>query len=429
MQTGILMAYESGTEPNSAPDNKAQPPPPLTGLVSQYIEYTKDLPSPYIFRLWTALHAVGAAAERRIWTNLGVNKLHANLFVFLVGPPGVGKTQAIEPMSGLLRKSQAVGMAPTDMTKQGLLDALAGCAKGAMIDGSPFDYSFMAICIRELSNFMSQYDAALAGLLTDLFDCPGVNEEQKRGLGKESAVINSPGISLLVGTATENLGNTISKDMWGSGFMARVIMVFSAQVIVPGDMFEHIHTNEGLAETIAANLRTLGELKGAMTWDPATQLALRTFRITQTEGAPIHNRLAHYVTRRWLHLGKLCMISALSDLRMDVRETDFLRAANWLRMAEAEMPEIFKDMVSHEDGQIYEELRQQMHLLHMRTHEAVPIRWMYQFLSKRVSSHAVERMIQVAESGDFIRRLAGTEGNEAEYLPVMPTGTTPRGIV
>ena len=179
-----------------------------TGVIEQYLEYTKDAPTPKVFRLWSAIHAVGAAGERRIWTTLGTNKLYPNLFIFLVGPPGIGKTQAINPMSEMLRKSQAVGLAPTDMTKQGLLDALVGFSKGAVIDGLPFDYHFMSICISELSNFMSQYDAALAGLLTDLFDCPPINEEKKRsGAGK---TIPFPGISFIIGTATENLGNTIS---------------------------------------------------------------------------------------------------------------------------------------------------------------------------------------------------------------------------
>lgn len=385
------------------------------------MEYTHDLPSPAVFRMWSAIYAVGAAAERRIWTSLGTNKLHPNLFVFLVGPPGVGKTQAIVPMETFLRKSQTVHIAPTDMTKQGLLDALVTSSRGSIVDGRPFDYHFMAIIIRELSNFMSQYDSALAGLLTDLFDCPPVNEEQKRGRGEESTVINNPGISMLVGTATKNLGNTISKDMWGSGFMARVLMVYAADIIVPSDMFQEIPANEILGEQISTGFRELGNLKGRMHWDHTTQLALRQFRLNQTEGAPVHNLLAEYVTRRWLHLGKLCMISALSDLRMTVLESDFHRAAHWLTLAESQMPEIFKDMVSHEDGQIYEELRHQMTIIHMNTgHQPIPVEWIYRFLSKRVGAHAVQRMIQIAESGGFIIRMAGTQGDDAEYKPGNP---------
>ena len=55
------------------------------------------------------------------------------------------------------------GIAPNDMTKQGLLDALVANSKGAVYNGRPFDYHFLAICVRELSNFMSDYDKQMAG--------------------------------------------------------------------------------------------------------------------------------------------------------------------------------------------------------------------------------------------------------------------------
>lgn len=379
--------------------------------------------------MWAAIHAVGAAAERRVWTTLGINKLHPNLFVFLVGPPGIGKSQAINPMSVVLRKSAAVTIAPTDMTKQGLLDALAQCSRASIVDGRPFDYHFMAICISELSNFMSQYDHALAGLLTDLFDCPPINEEQKRGRGDESIVIPFPGISFIMGTATENLGNTITKDMWGSGFMARVIMIYSAEEIIPDDMFAAPEVNEVLAEQISVGLRRVGQMKGDMTWTPEAQKALREFRIKQKHGAPIHNRLAHYVTRRWLHLAKLCMIAALSQESQEVELADFLRAKRWLLDAEEEMPEIFKDMVSHEDGQVYEELRTFLFTEYM-TKGKVPISVpaLHQFLAKRVSTHSVARVIEIALASDYMRRIAGTSGDDALYVPGMQTGPAP-GII
>lgn len=380
-----------------------------------------------MFRLWTAIHAVGAAAERRIWTSLGINRLHPNLFIFLVGPPGTGKSQALNPMSVLLRKSQAVNLAPNDITKQGLLDVLGECAKGCLLDGRPFDYHYMSICISEMSNFMSKYDHDLTGLLTDLFDCPPTNEEKKRsGAGK---MIPFPGISFIMGTATENLGNTITTDMWGSGFMARVVMVYAAEDIVPEDMFAVVSQADSLGDQISTGLRRIGELKGEMVWEEEPQSALRTFRVNQKDGAPLHNRLVFYVTRRWLHLGKLCMISALSDERMTVRMEDFNLAMSWLLEAEIAMPEVFKDMVHHEDGQIYEEMRSQFFQLHMRMKEPIPAVMLYQFLSKRVGSYNVERMIQIAVAADYFRRVAGTEGENALYIPQSAYGLKPIGTI
>lgn len=336
-------------------------------------------------------------------------------------------------MSQLLRKSQAVELAPNDMTKQGLLDALSKCTKGAIIerDGrtSPFDYTYMSVCISELSNFMSKYDTELAGVLTDLFDCPPSNEEKKRsGAGK---LIPFPGLSFIMGTATENLGATISTDMWGSGFMARVIMVYSADEIIPDDMFAKVSANAALGEEISLGLRRIGELKGEMVWDIDARDALRAFRINQKDGAPLHNRLTYYVVRRWLHLAKLCMVAALSEEQTFVRYDHYEQGLEWLLAAEAEMPEIFKDMVTHEDGAIYEELKTFVLGLYMsNARKPIPNSAVVGFLAARASTAAVPRIIDIAMAADYIRRVAGTFGDDAEYVPgkQLP-GKAPVGLI
>ena len=417
------MAYENGAEPTPDAESNLPAPPPATGLIELYLEYTKDLPSPEIFRRWTAIHAVGAAVERRVWTQLKTNRLHPNLFIFLVGPPGTGKSQAINPMTAMLRKSMAVGIAPDDMTKQGLLDGLKENAKGAMFRGKPFDYHYMSLCVSELSNFMSEYDKALAGILTHLFDCPDFNEEKKRSGAGE--YIDFPGISILAGTATKNLGDTISDAMWGSGFMARVIMVYSAESIIPPDMFSEVPANETLRDSITAALRTLGTMCGPCDWSPEARELIQSFRVNQKDGAPLHNRLEDYVTRRWLHLAKLCMISALSNgyagaAPPTVAERDFVQAYDWLCEAEAMMTEIFKDMLSHEDGRIYEQMRSELWAMYTYSgkralHASIVYRW----IGARVASHSVQRILDIALAGDYLRRVAGTEGNDALYVPQL----------
>lgn len=391
-------------------------------MVNLFLEFGRHTPSPERFRKWAAIHAIGASAERRVWSSINGMKLHPNLYLMLVGPPGVGKSIAINPVSELLRKSQTVNIAPTDMTKQGLLDMLITCGKGAIIAGTPFDYHFMSICISELSNFMSQYDGALAGLLTDLFDCPPILEEKKRGVPGGSKVIPYPGLSFIMGTATQNLGATITDEMWGSGFMARVILIYSDHLIRPGDaksMFSVPVKSESLAAEIDATLRRIGELKGEMIWDFGAQQNLWEFWTKEEDTAPIHNRLAHYTTRRWMHVGKLCMIAALAEERMVILPQDFQVAKAWLLDAESQMSEVFKGMVSHEDGQIYEELQSQMWTLYMRGNKrAIPAAWIYEFLKKRVSSFLIPRVIEVAVASGSLQRQAGTSGDDALYIPM-----------
>lgn len=387
-----------------------------------FLEFSKDLPSPEVFRKWTAIHAIGACAERRMWTQFGRLKLHPNLFIFLVGPPGTGKTVALNPMSAILRKAQAVTLAPNDITKQGLLDCLGAAARGAMLNGRPFDYHFLALHIAELSNFMSQYDHALAGILTDLFDCPEANDEKKRGHDK-GKLIPFPGISMIVGTATQNLGSTIAQEMWGSGFMARVIMVYSADDIRPADRFKAVEENCEIEDELVAGLRRIGDMVGPIEWDLMARASLNEFALSQEDGAPLHNRLTHYVRRRWLHLAKLCMIAALSDERQNVTLDDFTLGYSWLTEAEAQMTEVFKDLHSHEDGQLHEELRSQMFAIFASAHKPIPAAYIYKWLSQRCASHSIQRVLDIAVAADYLRRVAGTEGDDALYIPQPPKGS------
>lgn len=385
--------------------------------MDDYVRFTDALPSPVIFRRWTAIQAVGAAAERRIWTS-GVHTTYPNLYVFLVGPPGVGKSTALHPMATFLRKSGACLLAPNDVSKQGLIDALKLAPRGAVISGRPFDFHYLDIMISEMSNFMSKWDVDLAGVLTDLFDCPPVQEEQKRGQGPTPKTIPFPGLSMLLGTSTNNLGNTITHELWGTGFMARVIMVFCRDKVPVEDLFHKSVADDALAEIIVTSLSTLATFTGPITWTQAAQDALNAFENKDPPDVAPHPRLAEYAARRTLHLTKLCMIAALARLSMTVSAADFDLALSWLLEAETFMPEIFKDLAQHEDAMVYDELRRELFNIYLKTRRPFPVTAIYAKLAKRVSGFMVQRMVELMESAGYIRRVAGTSGDDAMYIPV-----------
>ena len=352
------------------------------------------------------------------------------MFVILVGPPGTGKSQGINPMTRFLRRSKAVQLAPNDVSKQGLLDVMAKAGRAVLLNDRPYEYHFMTICADELANFMSKYDLPLTGMLTNLYDCTDENDEYKRS-GHGKSIIN-PGLSFIIGTATQNLGNTISTEMWGSGFMARIMLIFSAEKIVPPDIFARPPDIADQGDAIVHGLSAVGDLKGEMLWTPGARQKLQYFIENQDElEAPIHNRLTIYNTRRWFHITKLSMIAALSELRMEVREGDFDTAMGWMLNAETDMPEIFKDMQHHEDGNIHEELRAEMFMIYIRSgRKPIPYSLLIKWLSTRVTSMAIPRFVDVAIGADFFRRLAGTGvDNEMLLVPQPPKGFRDKGRV
>ena len=206
-------------------------------------------------------------------------------------------------------------------------------------------------------------------------------------------------------------------------------MVYSAQEIIPDDMFATVVQSEELAAQIEILLREIKALKGPMEWTKEAQLAFRDFSLNHKASAPLHNRLTHYVTRRWMHLGKLIMISALSHIDLTVTIDNFNEALGWLLAAEKDMLEIFKDMITHEDGKIFEELRAQMFSIFMLggrrpLHRSVLVKW----LASRIATHNVERTIDIACAANLFARVAGTSGDDAEYIPLGGSTPSPGAI-
>lgn len=382
--------------------------------MGQLLEYTKNVPSPEMFRLWTTLHGIGSAVERRVWTRMDAGLTYANMFVFIVGPPDIGKTVSMKPIMEFLIKAGPCLIGPNDITKQGLLDSLYKAGKAALIDGNAIDYHYLSLHITEIANFMSKYDNALAGLLTELWDCPPFNDESKRhALGK---MIPYPGVSLLVAAASGSLGSTIPNEAWDSGFMARVVLVYSDQKVKAPNPFKIIPANMTLGAQITERLKLLAEFKGEMVWTEPAQDAWIQFD-AELPYPPSHSRLLHYNARRPRHLCKLMMISALSNERMMVTDADFDAAFQWLLYTEAGMNDVFLNMVNSEDGKLLEEIAHQVKAIYNRDRQAVPQYEMYKVLTRLVPHNRVESFLEVAVNAGYIRRVAGTSGDSAEYTP------------
>lgn len=389
--------------------------------MGRYLEFTKGTTSPEVFKLYSSLHAIGSAVERRVWTQTDRGLTFPNMFVFLIGPPNIGKSAAIRPITNLVLRASPSPyiVGPNDVTKQGFLDALISSGyKTVLINGRVYDYHYLGLHILEIGNFMHKYDTALMGLLTDLWDCPEFNEEVKRhGKGKN---IEFPTVSLIVGAASVAFGNIIGGggEAWDSGFMARSILVYSDHEVKSRIRFGAQETNDLLGAEIVERFKHLGQLGGEMKWSDDAQDAYAEFDEDPSQPPPPnHHLLANYNARRNRHLCKLTMISALNDGRMEVEGDDVMRALSWMMIAEHDMPKIFSNMIMHEDGRMLREVAFCVRNLYKEKGREVQHNEIYTELSKMVQVQRIAAFIDAAVEAGYIQRVAGTTGNNAEYTP------------
>ena len=315
--------------------------------IESFTEALSGVPSPEIFRKWSAIATIGGALERRVYTQTAQSRLYSNMFVLLVAPPGVGKSQAIDRIGEMLRANGKLRVAPDDITKAALLDALKEAHQSRVFSPTEMlDYHSLQIIAGEFGVLCPAHDLGFLNVLNVLYDNRSLYKETRRGR-EEPLIIENPQINLLSGTQPDYLASFLPEEAWGQGFMSRVIMVYHGSAIhVP--LFGK--NNKADLRTLASDLSDIADLHGEITWTPEAQEEVERQHRSGFKPIPNHLKLKHYLPRRVLHILKLSMISSVSRSNsLLIEREDVLRAIEWLVEAEGRMPDIFKDMSGKND--------------------------------------------------------------------------------
>lgn len=401
----------------------------MPDLINEFLDLTEGLPSPALFRLWSAIALVGGALERRVWVPAGVKQTFPNLYTLLVAPPGVGK-QIIEEVRDIWRealepgtKSPAFRVAPGSITQASLVDELAKARNTKLAaSGPPLDYCSLLVASEELQVLIPQWDPAFLGKIVYIYQNPTVHDEARRTGFVKELKIQFPQLNLLGGTQPGMMAATFPEEAWSTGLTARILMIYSAEEFM-GNIFEVNGYNLDSRAELVAKVSELAGLAGPLEMAPDGQELIWQFHHGKGQyPRPSHSKLEHYCRRRGQHTIKLALISAIARGRrpgQTVELADVQRAIGWLTEAEALMPDIFRAMTGRSDSQVLEELYFYTSNL-WRTGNGKPIheqKLMY-FLGQRVPSEKIEKLLSSAERMGIIERMAG----EAAYRPRAKDG-------
>lgn len=389
--------------------------------IESFIDATSGLPSPEIFRKWSAISAVGGALERRVWTSSSLSMVYANLFVLLVAPPGVGKTLAIRPIEELWNKTRKLHVAPDDITKAALIDALSMC-KSVHVYGPTdmLEYHSMQVAADELGVLIPSHDMAFMSTMNKFYDNVNSFKESRRGRD-EDLIIHNPQINLLAGTQPDFLATFLPPEAWGMGFMSRIIMIYSGKKLKT-DLFKRKLKLDTSA--LLDDMKVLTELHGEMFWTPEAEAMLETWYEAGLPPEPEHTKLKHYVPRRVMSVLKLSMISsAARSNELVVDESDVERARDWLVEAETLMPEIFKEMSGNSDGQLIQELHWYLWEIWTKAEKKGFIHRarIETYLAARTPAYNVENIVKVCvRAGVIVDKgndlfLPGTKNSNGEF--------------
>jgi hypothetical protein len=381
--------------------------------IESFMTYMRGIPAPEIFKLWSGISAISGALERRVWTDIGGNEVYPNLYILLIAPPGIGKSQAVAPVRNLWRATGLFNVAPSNASKAAFLDIMERKVKFIKsADGQSLDqYNALLVANGELSTFLPTYDTEFLSVLNDIFDNPPIYNEERRFNKKVTDLIN-PYCTMLLATQPAQIAAAFPEEAWKTGFTARLNLIYSAesQKIRLWQTKEEVLARKAEFKALVKSISLFEARRGVMIWKDEAMAALYDWYLADGPPTPQHHRLENYLTRRHLHLTKLSMIAAASrSSEMVITMEDFERARTWLIFAEQYIPDAFLAMKGRSDGQLLSDLSFAMWKLWIeRGKKPVDFSEIHRFLSERAPSDKISRLVEVAENIKIIVRLPGT---------------------
>lgn len=385
--------------------------------IDSFEKYCQGKGSPSVFVKWAGIFTIAAALERKVWVRTTKGTLYPNMYVFVVGPPGAGKTLALEMSREFLGDIEKFQLAPSSVTKASLIDALTAAERHIIRpkeDPAMVKFNSLTVVSNELGTFLTAYEADFMSVLTDLWDAKNYSETRRST--KLSIKIDAPQISMIAATTPVWLNNFLPEGAWDMGFLSRVMLAYSG-ADEPGDLFSEHSYDKALHKDLSHDIKQIFNLYGKMEFTPEAAAALTAWHKAKGPPAPDHPKLVNYNTRRTSHLLKLCMVASVSTGSDLVITLDhYVEALSWLAELEETIPDIFKSMKTAGDSKTIEEAYYFVYKSYAKDKKPVSEHRLLAFLSERTPAHNVERIAQLMCKGGLLEAKFMTTGLKG-YVP------------
>lgn len=379
----------------------------IKNWVAAFEETTAYTGSPPRLRRWAGIACLAGALEQKVWVHTNGNPLFPNLYTILVAPPGVGKSASLGPLRRLWSTLKDHKIAANNVSKASLIDELNDALRILVHPGRnppTIEFHSLKVIASELTVFIPEYATDFMSTMTTIYDTEPFHE-RKRTL-KTSIAIAHPQINFVAGTTPSSLVQLLPEGAWDQGFLSRCMLVYGVEKKWQS-VFSVREKDVETQKLLDADFLEISNLFGEIKFTDEAASMFDAWDEGGGEPVPSHPKLQHYLTRRTAHLLKLSQIACVSDsnnLVIDVPHVQ--QAMDWLFDMEAHIPEIFKSMSNGGEGKVMEEAWHMLFQFKARYKKGAPRSLLIKFISQRVPSHAVERIIDLMEKADMIRAVA-----------------------
>lgn len=312
--------------------------------ITGFEKFMQDAESPDRFIRWSAIAAVSAVAQRKIWLEFGDLTFYPNFYIILIGPPATRKGTAIRPARNFV-DFVGIPMCANSITREKFIIRLENSANCFEKGNALVTHCSLAIWAEELSTLIGKYNEQLVKDLTELYDCGETFKYETKNMGDNA--IGGVFVTWLGATTPESFRTVIPQDAIGTGLSSRMLFVCATRKRKKSLFPNFTRTAEGiqLDQELKSFLTELYGVAGNFTMSSKFFKAYTSCYGQMPDDCPFDpQHFAHYWDRRAQHLLKLSMVLALSrgaGIRgnpLVLKENDFERALSYLEDIEQDMP-------------------------------------------------------------------------------------------
>lgn len=310
-----------------------------------YMEYTKESESPDSYHLWTGLSVLASAVRRRVWVDQGLYILYPNMYVMLVGPPGiVAKSTTIRLGRRLLLRVPEIVFGADSLTREELIQNMA-------------KEQWITIHSTELSSLIEPSGIKMVQFLTDIYDGDFQWRYSTKGSGKNT--LDNPILNILAGTTPSYIADGLPEDVVGHGFTSRVIFVYEEE-----PRFDNPKPKappQDLVDALAEDLNAISNLEGCFTYGDGAWDLYDSYYRSLRKNRPEDHRIEGFHWRKRAHILKLAMLLSVAERDTGVIEkADFETAIELLKAIEPNMPRTFSAVGKYEHASDLERILHQI---------------------------------------------------------------------
>lgn len=253
-------------------------------FLSDYIEYSSGNEAPPEFHLWAGLTTLAACCGPNLWMDMGgAGNIQPNLYVLLVGPPGIKKSTAKDISRDLLRRiatsKHKIPIAPDSSSKEAFVDFLSRkdsiCKMVFDHNGSARHYTKCCLLSDEFVNLVSVGGDPMAWIqvLTEIY-LPRPSFKAAT-IARGHVEMPYPYINLLGCMTTDITKALINDGSLSGGFSRRTIYIYSNKDGDPIPIPVFTPAQKQAQERCIQRGQEIQRLSGCFQFSPAGEAAYR----------------------------------------------------------------------------------------------------------------------------------------------------------